>query len=90
MQFECIHCGSRDEREFQYGGQAHIHRPGGDVSDRAWANYLFVRENPAGWHVERWCHLGGCGRWFHMARNTVTHEVRAVYSVDLPRAAIAV
>lgn len=90
MQFECIHCGARDEYEFRYGGPAHIPRPSGEVSERAWGNYLFMRENPAGWHIERWCHHGGCGRWFHMARNTVTHEVRAVEGLWQARTDIAV
>ena len=30
-------------------------------------------------HRERWVHSLGCRRWFNVARDTVTHEIRAVY-----------
>ncbi len=36
-------------------------------------------DNPKGMLYERWLHEYGCGRWFNVARDTVTHEVRAVY-----------
>ena len=79
MQLKCPCCGMRDEPEFIYGGNAHIARPALDINDQAWGEYLFFKENPKGVHLERWCHAYGCGEWFNVARDTVTHELLAVY-----------
>ena len=78
---ECPWCGARDEHEFSYGGEAHIARPldPSKLSDEAWADYLFMRTNPRGKHRERWMHAHGCRRWFNMERDTVTHEISAIY-----------
>jgi sarcosine oxidase, subunit delta len=72
----CPHCGPRDEIEFTWGGPAHLVRPPLDCSDEAWRDYLFLRDNPRGAHEERWCHTYGCGQWFEMTRDTVTHAIR--------------
>ena len=79
----CPFCGPRDEIEFRSGGQSHIARPGpaAEVSDEAWGAYLFERENPKGDHKERWVHAAGCRQWFNVVRDTVTHEIRAVYAM---------
>ena len=84
MLVNCPWCGPRNQDEFICGGQAHIQRPvqPGTVSDQAWAEYQFMRKNPCGLHLERWQHLYGCGRWFHMARDTLTHEIKAIYGID--------
>lgn len=87
LQLPCPYCGIRDETEFVYGGEAHIERPSPDVSDEKWAAYLFHRQNPAGVHCERWCHGYGCGQWFNVARDTVTHEVLTVYRMGEPKPA---
>ena len=78
---ECPWCGPRNEDEFSFGGEAHIARPTvpESESDVEWANYLFMRTNRKGLHYERWVHAHGCRRWFNVARDTVTHEIRAVY-----------
>jgi sarcosine oxidase subunit delta len=78
---KCPYCGPRAEIEFRCGGQGHIARPGPHdaVSDETWSDYLFYRENPKGEHRERWLHSAGCGRWFNVARDTVTHQISAVY-----------
>jgi sarcosine oxidase subunit delta len=81
MQLVCPWCGPRDEPEFVCGGTAHIQRPALDASDRGWAEYLYFRDNPKGLHHERWRHAYGCGQWFNVARNTVTHEVLSVYRI---------
>ncbi len=77
----CPWCGDRDEVEFHYGGQAHVVHPAAPdaLSDEAWADYLFVRDNPKGWFAERWQHSAGCRRWFNVLRHTVTHEVGGSY-----------
>ena len=79
----CPHCGPRDEAEFVCGGQTHIARPGPPeaVSDAGWARYLFERDNPKGLHFERWLHRHGCSQWFNVARDTVSHEIKAVYGL---------
>jgi len=84
MQVPCIHCGLRDESEFTYAGTAHLARPPLDQSDEVWGEYLFFRDNPKGMHLERWRHTQGCGRWFNLIRNTVTHEISSVYAVSDP------
>jgi len=81
LQIPCPWCGTRDETEFRFGGEAHVERPGIDVSDAEWADYLFNRENPKGLHYERWFHTFGCRQWFNVARDTVTHEIHAVYKM---------
>jgi sarcosine oxidase subunit delta len=81
LQIPCICCGPRDETEFVCGGTSHIRRPELNADDRAWGAYLYIRENPKGLHLERWCHVQGCGQWFNVARNTVTHEISAVYAM---------
>jgi len=84
LQIACPYCGVRDEEEFRYGGESHVARPGPEASDAAWADYLYNRTNPKGVQRERWLHAYGCGRWFNMARDTITHEVLAVYRMGEP------
>jgi sarcosine oxidase, subunit delta len=76
----CPHCGPRDEIEFRYGGQAHVAYPEDPdaLDDRAWAGYVFYRDNPKGAFAERWVHQHGCRRWFNVVRDTVTHEILEV------------
>ena len=77
----CPWCGPRDEIEFRWGGESHIRRPTPDESprDEDWADYLFYRSNPKGLHRERWVHEAGCGQWFNVARDTVSHEIVEIY-----------
>jgi heterotetrameric sarcosine oxidase delta subunit len=79
----CPWCGPRDETEFAYGGEAHIARPAAPdtLDDDAWADFLFNRANPKGAHRERWMHAHGCRRWFNVERDTVSHEIAAVYEM---------
>jgi sarcosine oxidase subunit delta len=81
MQIPCPWCGLRDEGEFVCAGTAHLARPPLDADGETWAHYLFFRENPKGPHAERWRHVHGCGQWFNLSRNTVTHEITAVYAI---------
>lgn len=79
----CPYCGERDETEFSYGGEAHIARPKDPeaLSDREWADYVFMRPNTKGVLFERWVHSHGCRRWFNVARDTVTYQIHAVYEM---------
>jgi len=85
LQIPCPCCGVRDEVEFRFGGESHVARPAPETSDAEWSNYLFCRKNPHGIHYERWCHSFGCGQWFNVARNTLSHEIRAVYRMGESR-----
>ena len=85
LRIDCPFCGPRDEVEFRCGGESHIQRPALSSSDAEWAHYLFIRDNPRGWHFERWLHASGCRQWFNVAHNTLTHEIRAVYAMTVPK-----
>lgn len=86
FKIECPYCGSRSEDEFVWGGPAHIIRPDFDenVSDEEWAEYLHMRDNKKGKSLERWFHMHGCGEWFNMLRNSVTHEIGSIYLMGDP------
>jgi sarcosine oxidase, subunit delta len=79
LRIPCPYCGVRDEPEFIFGGPSHVTRPPFDVDDVTWTDYLYARENPVGLHFERWLHAYGCGLWFNVARDTLTHELVAAY-----------
>ena len=83
----CPHCGERAEAEFAYGGEAHIARPAdpATLDDAAWADYLFLRDNPKGVLAERWVHAHGCRRWFNLLRDTLTYEILGSYPMGAPR-----
>ena len=76
LNIPCPFCGPRGEAEFTFGGEPAVRPiPAGDVSDTQWADYLFMRTNTKGRNRELWCHAGGCGQWFLMERDTVTHDI---------------
>ncbi|MCO4091354.1 MAG: sarcosine oxidase subunit delta [Sphingorhabdus sp.] len=85
LNIECPHCGARPEHEFRCGGDAHVVRPPLSASGETWAEYLFGHDNPKGDQTERWCHSFGCGLWFNVIRDTVSHEIRAVYPITAQR-----
>src|SRR6516162_6217783 len=84
----CPYCAmERPEIEFQYAGEAHIIRPPDPsrVDDATWADYLFMRTNPKGLHVERWRHIHGCARFFNVMRDTVSDRILGTYKAGKPR-----
>lgn len=78
LRIPCPWCGERDEIEFRYKGDASPVRPPADAPPEAFVAFAFERDNPHGWHLEWWLHVGGCRRLLSVARHTVTHEIRAV------------
>ncbi len=88
---KCPHCGERAELEFRYGGEAHIARPTDPsaIDDSGWADFLYMRSNPKGWHVERWRHEFGCGRFFNAVRHTMSDRIVATYKSGEKRPDIA-
>lgn len=45
------------------------------MNDQQWVDHICDRLNFKGWIEEDWCHSKGCGEWFRLRRNVVTHEV---------------
>jgi sarcosine oxidase subunit delta len=86
-----IHCPvcamDRPELEFRHAGQAHLVRPADPATadDAAWADFLYMRDNPKGILAERWRHTHGCGRFFNALRHTVTDRILATYPAGTPR-----
>ena len=79
----CPVCGvTGEETEFHAGGEAHLKRHSVGSTDDQFEEYLFMRENPRGVHLERWRHNNGFGKWFHAARCTQTLEVFGTYSAQ--------
>jgi sarcosine oxidase subunit delta len=73
--------GPRDAQEFTYLGDASlIDRPDGQADDaaRAFYEYQYLRDNPAGDHRELWFHEQGDRSWMVVTRNTLTHEITKV------------
>jgi sarcosine oxidase subunit delta len=48
------------------------------LSDREWAEYVFLENNTAGIVREWWCHVP-TSYWFIAERNTVTDEIVKTY-----------
>lgn len=70
------------------GGEAHIARPvdAPTLTDREFGEYLYFRKNIKGPQLERWFHAYGCRRWFNVARDSVTHEIKTAYKMGEPPA----
>ncbi len=77
MRISCPCCGERGLDEFSYLGDAARCRPtdGGAAATGAWADYVYLRDNPAGRHQEFWQHSGGCRSWLVVTRDTRTHQI---------------
>ena len=78
LRIPCPHCGERGVEEFSYLGDAGVVRPAPDAPAEAWADYVYVRDNPAGVHEELWYHGAGCHLWLLVRRDTRDHAVLAV------------
>ena len=75
LRIHCPVCGPRDETEFTYGGDGSATAPDlNDADQTAWHDFVFLRDNPAGMHLEYWHHAQGCRHWLLVERNTLTHE----------------
>jgi sarcosine oxidase subunit delta len=78
MRIACPHCGLRGVDEFAYLGDATVTRPAADASESAFADYVYLRDNPAGVHRELWSHALGCQSWLVVTRDTRTHAIESV------------
>ena len=84
LRIPCPCCGVRDEAEFRYRGDATRARPAAGAGWRPSRAYVYERDNPLGWHVEWWLHVGGCRRLLKVERHTLTHEIRRVSRPEDP------
>lgn len=72
----CPHCGPRNSADLVYRGES-VSRPDpATTTPDEWREYLYLRENRAGWQRESWYCRSGCRRHFVVERNTVTNEFR--------------
>jgi sarcosine oxidase subunit delta len=74
----CPYCNSHlEEEDFSYSGEALIARPSNPekVSDEDWGDYLFMRKNPKGRHLEQWQHSSGCRKFFVIERSTIDNTI---------------
>jgi heterotetrameric sarcosine oxidase delta subunit len=76
LRIRCPWCGERDESEFRYRGDASRPRPAADAGLAAFCDYVYQRDNPQGWHLEWWLHVGGCRTLLKIERHTLSHEIR--------------
>jgi heterotetrameric sarcosine oxidase delta subunit len=96
MRIDCCYCGVRGNEEFAYLGDASLQRPPADTglplddaARRAWVDYVYLRDNPAGAHRELWQHVSGCRAWLVVTRDVGTHvilQVELARDVALTRA----
>lgn len=79
LRVPCPHCGSRPFTEFWCAGEAH---PVPEGAEDVEANFgrVWLRENQAGVHLERWFHFAGCRRWLTLERDM--RDNRIVRLVD--------
>jgi heterotetrameric sarcosine oxidase delta subunit len=77
MRIPCPFCGDRDASEFTYLGDAGLKRPdpSGPNAERAFHDYVYLRDNPFGPHREFWHHVSGCRSWLIVTRDTRNHEI---------------
>src|SRR5215510_11626030 len=66
--------GPRNISEFVWGGEVKPMPDDSKLSDRQWAEYVFLENNTAGVVREWWCHVP-TSYWFIAERNTVTDEI---------------
>ncbi len=78
LRITCPHCGTRDEFEFRYRGDATVARPAADADTDAFHAYVYERANPAGWHIEWWQHAYGCRQVLKVVRHNLSHEIHAL------------
>ena len=77
----CPWCGDRSETEFRCGGERKGPRPDAALhTDQEWIDYLCRSNNKQGELEEIWCHEKGCGEWFLLRRNTLTHKLESLAS----------
>jgi len=75
LRIPCPWCGLRDHSEFVYVGDGTLTRPEPDAGFEPWYDFVYLRDNPRGPHVEVWHHVSGCRQHIQVRRDTLTHEI---------------
>ena len=75
MRIPCPYCGARDLQEFVFRGDASVRRPSIEEGEAAFADYVYLRDNPVGRMLEHWYHAQGCRNWLIVERDSRTHVV---------------
>ena len=70
--------GPRNISEFAWGGEVKPMPDDSTLTDRQWAEYVFLENNTAGIVREWWCHVP-TSFWFIAERHTVTDEILRTY-----------
>ncbi len=70
--------GPRNISEFIYGGEVVEEPDPATCTDAQWADFVFMRNNPAGVVREWWCHAA-TAYWFIAERDTVTDRILRTY-----------
>lgn len=80
MRIPCPLCGPRGHEEFAYYGDASPQRPDASRADAeaAFCDFVYLRDNPGGPHVELWFHAAGCQMWLMVERDTRTHAIKGI------------
>jgi len=84
LRIHCPWCGTRDESEFRYRGDAGRVRPAPEAGLASFSAYVYERANPCGWHLEWWLHVAGCRQLLKVLRHTQSHEMRWAGRADEP------
>ena len=86
MRIVCPYCGERGNEEFSYLGDASPVRPdpAGADAPRKFAEYVYLRDNPAAVLAELWYHTAGCHSWLRVERDTRSHIISAVSYASPP------
>ena len=74
--------GPRNISEFSCGGEVIVEPDPDSAGLEAWADYLFMRDNPAGLVREWWFHVP-TSFWFIAERDTTTDEVIRTYPSEM-------
>src|SRR5207253_10850936 len=82
---DSCYCGARGHAQFASPADASVPGPPADpglplddVARRAWVDYVYLRDNPAGIHRELWQHVAGCRAWLVVTRDVRTHAILKV------------
>ena len=73
--------GPRNISEFVWGGEVKPLPDETKLSDREWAEYVFLENNTAGVVREWWSHVP-TSFWFIAERNTITDEIVKTYAAS--------
>jgi sarcosine oxidase, subunit delta len=86
LSIRCPYCLElRTDADLVFGHEAGVSRPADPAlaSDDEWTNYLYMRANHKGVSEELWCCAHGCGQWFLVSRDSLTHVVTSVRPLAL-------